>query len=171
MRAYHILALLILLCILATPASATQPPKYSSILAKINAGQEGLVWEIQNPNIYYVNYRVTTLDTATFNYTIRLFSNYHSEILDEIAITSTSGRIQLHSKTYPNGTYWVNLMRTARDEDKYCALVGYPCEVSKNLDMIRMDLGTDTTKGDRYQSFITGAVSRAGGIKGAAWTA
>jgi hypothetical protein len=147
------------------------PAKYDVVSAKIDSGAEGLVYEIQNPNIYYVKYRLVGMDTTTFDYSIKLFSNQHASIVEGYPIVTSAGTIQLKTKSLPDGTYWLNLMRTAKDEDTYCARVGYPCEISKNLDIIRMDIGTANKKGDEYQAFVSGAIDRSKQpVKGAAWT-
>lgn len=174
MLALAIVAAPVMAAYLWLDSGSVTPSKYRTIKAAINSGKTGLVWEMQNPNIYYIKYRIAEYDTTTWKYSVKLFSNNHAEILDEIPVTAQAGTIQLHTKTYPAGTYWVNLMATLKgneiQQDAFCQAHGYPCEISKNLDIIRMDIGTPAKSGDDYQTFIVGAIERSGQpVRGAAW--
>ena len=170
------LILLLLLCAGTafagtTAIKTTLPPKYNIIKTKIDTGTGGLVYEMQNPNIVYVTYRITDYNPALFWYTIRLYSNHHADIIDEINLSTQYGTVQLKTHDYQPGTYWLNLQRWAIDEETYCAQVGLPCEIGKNLDIIRMDYPDTNPTGDEYQTFIDGAIKRSGQpVKGAAWT-
>lgn len=161
----------------ATAADLTvKPAKYDQIKAKLDSGQEGIVYTYDPvTGAISVQYRIVGMDTATYDYFLRVYSNYHSDILYEQKLAAASGSATINAAKVPNGTYWINLQRWVKGDEAaqnaYCQKNGYPCEIGKNLDMERIDIGSASKQGDEYQSFISGAIDRSGQpVKGAAWT-
>lgn len=173
--------LFIAICLLVCSVSA-QPlssEKMAMVKASIVSGSGGLAYEMQNPNVMYLTYRIQNYDPATYDYRIRLFTNGHEMIVNEIPLTNAAGivKYKVNALDSMQGTYWLNLMQTVKGDDEaqmaYCEKTGYPCEISKNLDIVRMDVGSNKAYekfGNDYEQFLSGAYRRSGSEpKGAAW--
>lgn len=141
--------LFIAICLLVCSVSA-QPlssEKMATVKASIISGSEGLAYKWQNPNILYLTYRIADYDSATYDYRIRLFTNGHEMIVDEIPLTNAAGiaKYKVNALDAMQGTYWLNLMAELKGDDEqqmtWCEAHGYPCEISKNLDIVRFDVG------------------------------
>ena len=175
----HIAAALLLSALVMTAAFAATgditPRNADKITSAINGGSEGLNYVYNTlTNRITLSYRISDFNVTQYNYYVRVYSNQHSAILYEVPLTAAADSRSVQLNRIPDGTYWLNLQRWVKgDEDAYCQRVGYPCEIGKNLDMIRLDIGSGQLiqQGDEYQAFISGAISRSGQpVKGAAWT-
>jgi hypothetical protein len=174
-----LLVLLIAAALIALPSSAadtveTLPPSDLTSAKTLLETKNGVVPDkvsYTTEKSMNISYALRSVDSKNYLPYIRIYTFQHSAIVQEIALKDTQGYLLIDIAGWKPGTYHINLMEELigdeSAQDTYCKNHGYPCEVSRNLDIATIMIGEPTKESDTYYTKLSGWTD----MDGAYWTA
>jgi len=145
MRSFVIIAVIITALLIAAPIYAapiddlkgTHDAIYSTAQLHPVGGSIGISYSLLDP------------DFKAYSYVIRVYSQFHLDIVLEKRIEDPAGAIALDTAGLPQGTYYANLQREIPEPAGI-----YVGPITKNLDMVRLDIGKASSKANLYLSCL-----------------